>query len=70
MSVDDLTNAIEESVTAPQSVSVDGQTVTERPLSDQIAAAKFVAGQHAMKQPAGKPRLPFQAFKISPPGAT
>lgn len=70
MSVDPLTTAIETAATLPQSVSVDGQTVTERSLQDQIAAAKFVAAQNAIATAPAKRALPFRTMKIVPPGAS
>lgn len=70
MSVDPLTTAIETAATLPQSVSVDGQTVNERSLPDQIAAAKFVAAQNAIAAAPTKRALPFRTMKIVPPGAS
>ena len=65
MSVDPLTSAIEDAATLPQSISVDGQTVTERSLQDQIAAAKFVAGQKAVS---GDANGGLRFMRFTPPG--
>lgn len=70
MSVDSLTTSIETAATDPQSVSVDGQTVTERSLQDQIAAARFVAGQKAVADAPAKRALPFRSMRLVPPGAS
>lgn len=39
----DLKEIIKEAAAEPQSASIDGQTIQQRPLSDLIAAAKFAA---------------------------
>lgn len=65
MAVDPITTAIEDAVALPQSVSVDGQTVTERSLQDQIAAAKFVAGQKAVS---GDANAGLRFMRFVPPG--
>lgn len=70
MSVDSITSAIETAVDLPQSTSVDGQTVTERSLQDQIAAAKFVAAQKAVEAAPAKRALPFRTMLMVPPGAS
>lgn len=43
----DLTTTIENAVANPSAVTVDGQSVTFRPLADLIAADKYLAGKDA-----------------------
>lgn len=46
---DDLKDAIAENAAGPQSMSVDGQSATNHDLEKQIAAAKFLGAQDAVR---------------------
>ncbi len=63
---DEITDQIASNALQPQSMSVDGQTVTEHSLQDQIAAAKFLQAQTA----AQGSNCGLRFSKIVPPGAT
>lgn len=52
MSDDAIKDAIEANVATPQSVSAGGVSVTAKSLADQIAAAKHIAAQNALANPA------------------
>jgi hypothetical protein len=62
---DEIKDAIVENIQTPQSVSVDGQSVSAKSLKDQIEAAKYIAGQEAVAS------APFglRIARIVPPGA-
>jgi hypothetical protein len=61
----DLNDTIETAAEDPESVSVDGQAVSSRPLPDLIEADK-----HLARKAAGTSRaLPIRFGKIRPPGA-
>lgn len=62
---DEISDQIAENALQPQSVTIDGQTVSEHSLPDQIAAAKFLASQ-TDAQATG---LGIRFSKIIPPGA-
>jgi hypothetical protein len=62
---DDLTNAIKENATAPAEVSVDGQSVKQHPLRDQIEADRYVSSKAAARK-----RLGIRMTKVVPPGAS
>jgi hypothetical protein len=62
---DDLTNAIKENATAPAEASVDGQSVKQHPLRDQIEADRYVASKAAARK-----RLGMRMTKVVPPGAS
>ncbi|WP_277200650.1 hypothetical protein [Victivallis vadensis] len=53
----DLKEIIREAAEEPQSATVDGQTIQQRPLSDLIAAAKFTAGSNAAARPGAGIRI-------------
>lgn len=53
----DLKEIIKEAAAEPQSASIDGQTIQQRPLSDLIAAAKFTAGAEASRRPGAGIRI-------------
>jgi ABC-type sugar transport system substrate-binding protein len=62
----DLAPQIEAAVVAGvQSVTVDGQTVTQIPVQDQIAADRYLASKAAVKNR----NRGFRLAKIIPPGA-
>lgn len=62
---DVIQDAIKANATGPQSVSVDGNTVTQHPLPAQIEADRYVKSQEAKARKGFG--LRFQ--KIVPPGA-
>lgn len=62
---DDLTNAIKENATAPAEASVDGQSVKQHPLRDQIEADRYVSSKAAARK-----RLGIRMTKVVPPGAS
>jgi hypothetical protein len=55
---------LQQNAASPQSVSIDGQTVTQHSLKDQIEADKYLASKSARTKPA----LAFSRVKIVPPG--
>lgn len=62
--LDALANSIAEGATGPQSASVDGMTVQQRPLKDQLDVLKSLEARRAAQRfPLGKP------VKINSPGA-
>lgn len=62
----DLSPQIEAAVVAGvQSVTVDGQTVTQMSVQDQIAADRYLASKAAVKNR----NRGFRLSKIVPPGA-
>lgn len=61
---DDLEQTIRENAAAPAEASVDGQTVRQHPLRDQIAADRYLASKQAAKKGLG-----IKLTKIVPPGA-
>lgn len=61
---DELAQQIAANATQPASASVDGNSVAQHSLSDQIAAAKFVATQQAQKSPTQGLRF----TRLRPPG--
>ena len=62
---DDLNNSILENAQSPAKVSSDGVSVEQHPLSEQIAADKYLASKNA-SQCKG---LGLKFTKLSPPGA-
>lgn len=64
MAIEDST--IEDLATSPLSVTVDGQTVTERPIADVIAAQDRTAATTA----ATKAHRGIRFTKLIPPGST
>ena len=62
---DDLTNAIKQNATAPAEASVDGQSVKQHSLRDQIAADRYVSSRSAAKK-----RLGIRMTRVVPPGAS
>jgi len=61
----DLEQAIRDYAAQPAKASVDGQSVEQHSLPDQIEAAKFLASAQAAKKPAKALRL----TRLIPPGA-
>jgi hypothetical protein len=66
MSQNDLTSTIANAAAKPSSGTVDGVTVTQRPLSELIAADKYMAAKNATKN---KAHRGLRFGKIVPPGA-
>lgn len=65
--IDDDIAAMETAAASPQSVTVDGQTVSQVPIKDRIELAKFKQSQSAAADPAAAIR--GMSFKLVPPGA-
>ena len=57
--------ALREAAKQPAKVSVDGQSVEQHPLRDQIEADRYLASKDAAR----KPGLPMKFAKIVPPGS-
>ena len=63
----DLSSDIASQAAEPASVSVDGQTVSSRPVADQVAADVYAGGG---KTAAGKRRRGLMFSQIVTPGAS
>jgi len=61
----DLTNAIKENATAPAEASVDGQSVKQHSLRDQIEADRYLLAKETSKK-----KLGIRMTKVIPPGAS
>ena len=61
---EELEDAIREAAQQPAEASVDGQTVRQQPLPDQIEADRYLASKAAAKQGLG-----VRLTKVVPPGA-
>jgi hypothetical protein len=61
----DLEQAIRENASQPAKASVDGQSVEQQPLKDQLEAVRFFASKDAAR----KPGLGIKFAKIVPPGS-
>ena len=61
---EEIANAIHEAAQQPAEVAVDGQTVKQQPLPDQIEADRYLASKEAAKQGLG-----VRMTKVVPPGA-
>ena len=61
---EDVRQAIEQAAQQPAEVTVDGQTVKQQPLGDQIEADRYLASQDAAKKGLG-----VRMTKVVPPGA-
>lgn len=59
-----LEDTIRENASGPAEASVDGQTVRQQPLRDQIAADRYLASKQAAKKGLG-----IKLTKVVPPGA-
>ncbi|MBK9126286.1 MAG: hypothetical protein IPM13_00585 [Phycisphaerales bacterium] len=60
---EEIENAIREAAQQPAEVSVDGQTVKQQPLPDQIEADRYLASKDAAKKGLG-----VRMTKVVPPG--
>ena len=64
MSDEPIQDTIGDLATGPQSISVDGQTVNERSISELIEADKYLKDVAAAK----RPKLGIRFAKMNPPG--
>jgi len=62
---ENLTNSISDSAQQPAKVSSDAGSVEQHPLSEQIAADKYLASKTATQRKG----LGIKFSKLSPPGA-
>ena len=62
----DLEQAVRENAVQPAKASVDGQSVEQQPLKDQLDAVRFFASKDAAK----KPGIGIKFAKLVPPGST
>ena len=62
---DSLVDLIRENAAGPKQAVVDGVTVQQHSLQDQIAADKYLASKEAVKNPARA----LIRVKIIPPGS-
>ena len=60
-----LEQVIRDSASQPAKASVDGQSVEQHPLKDQIEADRYLASKEAAKSKSRGLRL----SKLAPPGA-
>lgn len=60
----DLSPEIEQTAKDPARVTVDGNTVQDRPVSEQIEADRYLASKEATK----RKKRGLQFDKTSPPG--
>jgi len=60
-----LEDAIRQNATGPAQASVDGQSVVQHGLTDQIAADRYLASKQATR----KSGLGVKTTKLIPPGA-
>ena len=61
----DPDQALRDAASQPAKASVDGQSVEQHPLKDQIEADRYLASKAAAR----KPGLGIKFAKIVPPGA-
>jgi len=62
---DELEQAIKDNAAGPAKASVDGQSVEQHALRDQIEADRYLAGKEATR----KKGLGTKLVKLEPPGA-
>ncbi|OHB60788.1 MAG: hypothetical protein A2Y12_16090 [Planctomycetes bacterium GWF2_42_9] len=62
---DNLEKSILDNASSPAKVSSDGVSIEQHPLSDQIAADKYLASKTATQRKG----LGIKFSKLSPPGA-
>ena len=68
-----LPDTVETNAAKPRAVTVDGQTVEQHSLKDQIEAAKFAAANSAVTETGnsvGNGKFGVSFFKFRPPGAS
>ncbi|MEP0848348.1 MAG: hypothetical protein HRF50_16185 [Phycisphaerae bacterium] len=61
---EEIENAIRQAAQQPAEASIDGQTVKQHPLPDQIEADRYLASKEAAKKGIG-----VRMTKVAPPGA-
>jgi len=61
----DPDQALRDAASQPAKASVDGQSVEQHPLKDQIEADRYLASKNAAR----KPGLGIKFAKIVPPGS-
>ncbi len=61
----DLDKGLRDAASQPAKASVDGQSVEQHPLKDQIEADRYLASKAAAR----KPGLGIKFAKIVPPGS-
>jgi hypothetical protein len=59
-----LEETIRENAQAPAEVSIDGQTVKQQPLKEQIEADRYLSSKQASRQGLG-----IRKTQVVPPGA-
>lgn len=64
----DISDALQSKALEPASVSVDGQSVAQRSIGDQVAADKYSRSIDALTSP--KRALKGMTVKLVPPGAS
>ncbi|MFI4860250.1 MAG: hypothetical protein ACIAXF_06165 [Phycisphaerales bacterium JB063] len=62
---DELTDNIRDNAAGPAKASVDGQSVEQHSLTEQIAADRYLASKQATR----KAGLGMKTTKLVPPGA-
>jgi hypothetical protein len=62
---DELEQAIKDNAAGPAKASVDGQSVEQHALRDQIEADRYLSGKEATR----KKGLGVKLVKLEPPGA-
>ena len=62
---DDVRQAITDSAKGPAKAAVDGQSVEQHALRDQIEADRYLAGKEATR----KTGLGVKLVRLEPPGA-
>ena len=62
---DELTDKIRDNAAGPAKASVDGQSVEQHSIADQIAADRYLASKRAT----GGRGLGIKTTKLVPPGA-
>ncbi len=60
---DDLTSTIRDNAATPAEVSIDGQSVKQHSLRDQIEADRYVSSKQATKN-----KLGIRITRVSSPG--
>lgn len=66
MAASELESTIETNAEKPVSMSVDGVTVTQRPMSELIAADRYLSAKRASRRRS----LGIRFRQVVPPGAT
>jgi hypothetical protein len=61
---EELDETIRENAAGPAEASVDGQTIKQRSVTEQIEADRYLASKQAAKKGLG-----VKMTKVSPPGA-